>query len=422
MRPDLFTEEKRERFVEAGHWVDRTLLDDVEDAVVAHPDRTAVVDRRGSNTYAELSTAADDLARGLSALGVGPDDVVAHQLPNRREGAVLHLATLRLGAILNPIVTIYRESEVRYMLETLETSVYVVPRTYRDFEYVDMARSLAPDLPALDHVVTVEDDRNRSDEAGDEDDLCTPYDDVVGTETDGVEDVFKPPAPDDLALVQFTSGTTGRPKAAMHTENTLLVSQTGQIDRLGLDEEVVFTPSPIGHLTGVQHGYRLAFTLEGTCVFQQRWDPTTALEWIDSGSCTYMAGATPFVRDLALHEDLDVYDTSSLRTVMTAGAPCQPEVLRQAHENFERLTVCRGWGQTENTLPTVNAPGDPEKSYVRPTADPTTEWKPGSDNRAHGPTRCPAARANSRSGDRFPFSGTTATPTGPRRRSPTTAG
>lgn len=353
MRPDRWSRQKHEQFTESGHWDDRTLLEYVEDAVETSPGRTAVVDNRGSYTYVELSEAATDLVRGLAALGVGRDDVIAHQLPNRNEGAVLHLAALKLGAVVNPIVSIYRGSEVGYMLEKLETTVYVAPRQFKGFDYADMALDLAEDRPYLEHVITVDEDVD--------DPLVTTFEDVreAGAADDAtLEDESLDP--NDLSLVQFTSGTTGRPKAVMHTENTLLSSQNGQIGRLGLDaDDIVFTPSPIGHLTGIQHGYRLAFMLGTTCVFQEQWDPETALAWIEGESCTYMAGATPFVRDMATHDNLPAYDTSSLRRIMTAGAPCPKEVVRQAHENFETVTVCRGWGQTENTLPTVNAPDAP---------------------------------------------------------------
>jgi acyl-CoA synthetase (AMP-forming)/AMP-acid ligase II len=354
MRPSLWSEEKHERFTDAGHWVDHTLLDYVAETADATPDRTALVDRRGRLSYGELRDAVDDLAAGLADLGVGAGDVVAHQLPNRNEGALLHLAALELGAVVNPIVDIYRGSEVRYMLEKLGTSVYVAPRRYREFDYGEMVLDMAPDLPALDHVVLLDD------EGGDSG--ATAFESVLERGREAPAPDAEGMAPDDLSLVQFTSGTTGRPKGGMHTENTLLASQRGQVELLGLDgEDVVFTPSPIGHLTGIQHGYRLALMLGTTCVFQERWAPDRALEWIERESCTYMAGATPFVRDLALHDDLEEYDTTSLRQIMTAGAPCPAEVVRQAHESFENLTVSRGWGQTENTLTTLNPPDAPEE-------------------------------------------------------------
>lgn len=353
MRPYLWSEEKHERFTREGYWVDRTLLKYVQEAETADPERLALVDERGRYTYRELVATADDLARGLADLGIGPGDVIAHQIPNRNEGVLLHLAALRLGAVLNPIVSIYRESEVGYMLEKLGTTAYVAPTSFRGFEHGEMAVDLARNRPDLEHVVTIGGDLDA--------DVGTAFEDLLerGAALDAPLDGTDP---NDLALVQFTSGTTGRPKAAMHTENTLLSSQEGQIELLGHGaDDVIFTPSPIGHLTGIQHGYRLALMLGTTCVFQERWDPETALEWIESESPTYMAGATPFVRDMALHDDLDAYDTSSLRTIMTAGAPCPAEVVRQAHENFENVTVYRGWGQTENTMPTLNPPDTPEE-------------------------------------------------------------
>lgn len=353
MQPYLWTERKHERFTDEGYWVDRTLLDYVDDAAAIAPDRVALVDKRGHYTYGELRTAATDLARGLAELGLGPGNVIAHQLPNRNEGALLHLAALRLGAVINPIVDIYRESEVGYMLDKLGTTAYVAPLRYDGFEYGEMALELATDQPSLEHVITLDGALDASE--------ATTFEAVREAGADATRKLGDGMDPNHLALVQFTSGTTGRPKGGMHTENTLLASQRGQVGLLGLDDEVVFTPSPIGHLTGIQHGYRLALMLGTTCVFQEGWDAETALRWIERESCTYMAGATPFVRDLALSDARDAYDTESLQQIMTAGAPCPEEVVRRAHESFENLTVSRGWGQTENTLVTLNPPDAPQE-------------------------------------------------------------
>ena len=361
MQPPLWSEEKHDRFTAADEWPDETILTYVREAVEATPDRLALVDRRGRLTFAELDAAVDRVARGLKHLGVESGDVIAHQLPNRNEGVILHLAALRIGAVINPIVTIYRRSEVGYMLEKMETTTYVAPAEFRGFDYREMVLDLAADRPSLDHVLLLDADDDHVDDDPDHLENLRRWEDLadLGADSDAAlgDDEL---GPNELGLVQFTSGTTGRPKAVMHIENTLLSSQLGMIDRLGLaEDDVVFTPSPIGHLTGIQHGYRTALMLGATCVFQEKWDADTALEWIERESATYMAGATPFLRDLALHDDLDDYDTSSLRRFLTAGAPCPQEVVRRAHDEFEGLTVCRGWGQTENTMPTLNSPDAP---------------------------------------------------------------
>lgn len=375
MKPALWTEDTHSRFTREGLWEDRTLSNAVRSAVEETPNRVALVDRRNRLTYAELDTKVEQVARGLQAVGIERGDVIAHQLPNRNEGAILHLAALRLGVVINPIITIYRRSEVEYMLEKLGTTMYVAPSEFRGFEYRDMVLDLAADLPALEQVVLLDegDDGNHRETDADGLENLLEWNDIVsmGSESGVRLDENNELGPNELGLVQFTSGTTGNPKGVMHTENTLLASQRGQAERLGLtDDDVIFTPSPIGHLTGIQHGYRFALMLGTNCVFQEQWNPATALEWIEDESCTYMAGATPFVRDLALHDNLDTYETASLRFVMTAGAPCPKEVVKQAHENFENLRVCRGWGQTENTLPTVNAPTEPEQKLE------TTDGKP----------------------------------------------
>ncbi|MFB6069643.1 MAG: AMP-binding protein [Halanaeroarchaeum sp.] len=365
MKPDRWTEDKWRRFTEAGQWPDATILSYLDDAVERTPEKPALVDKRGRYTYAELAETVENLAAGLLDLGIEPEEAIAHQIPNRNEGVILHLAAVRAGIVVNPIVEIYRESEVSYMFEKLGTTAYVAPEEHRGHDYRQMATDLYDDAPDLEFVIVLD-----PEEAPTADHVWS-FEDVLERGREADVSPGDPVPPNEVALIQFTSGTTGRPKAAMHTENTLLAAQLGQIDRLGLtSDEVILTPSPIGHLTGIQHGYRTAIMVGGTAVLQERWDGETALEWIESESCTYMAGATPFVRDLTEHPARDEYDTASLSLIMTAGAPCPREVVRAAHEGFENLTVCRGWGQTENTLPTVNAPDAPEEKLQ------TTDGKP----------------------------------------------
>ena len=152
----------RKRAMKAsGLWPDRTLLDDFDRWVEASPGRVAIVDHNSmtgastSLTYASLSQKVDRIAAGLARLGVGRNDVVSMQLPNWWQFVALHLAALRLGAITNPVMPIFREREMAFMLQMAETKVLVIPREYRGFRYEPMADAIRPDLPALDHVLVI---------------------------------------------------------------------------------------------------------------------------------------------------------------------------------------------------------------------------------------------------------------------------
>ena len=144
-----------------GFWRDETLLHHLDRAVARHPGKTAIVACRsdlGSETrltYAQVDDLSNRVAAGLRARGIGRGDVVSFQLPNWWEFSILHLACLKLGAISNPLMVIFRERELRFMLGLTESKVLVVPASFRGFDYAAMADNLRADLPKLAHVFIV---------------------------------------------------------------------------------------------------------------------------------------------------------------------------------------------------------------------------------------------------------------------------
>ncbi|MGH3319382.1 MAG: AMP-binding protein, partial [Streptosporangiaceae bacterium] len=135
------TEDKLRTYPGHGWWVDRRLVDYLDEAAAASPDKPAIVDRAGPMTYAELRAAADNVAAGLAALGVEPGDVVACQLPNWREVLVLACACGRMGAVYNGIAPIFRERDMAAMVRIGQPKVLVVPDTFRGFSHAAMART-----------------------------------------------------------------------------------------------------------------------------------------------------------------------------------------------------------------------------------------------------------------------------------------
>ena len=110
----------------AGFWVDRQIVDYADDAAAARPDKTAIIDSRGACTFGDLRRLSMRCAGGLLALGIGPGDVVSLQLPNWREWTILHLAATRIGAITNPLVPIFRDRELVFMLGLAETRMLAI--------------------------------------------------------------------------------------------------------------------------------------------------------------------------------------------------------------------------------------------------------------------------------------------------------
>ena len=155
-----------------GLWRGETVDTYVRRALRDCPDKTAIVaygqgepaPRRLS--YRELDGLVDRAARNLARLGAGHGDVVSYQVPNSPEFMILSLACARIGAVANPIMPIFRQRELDFMLNFGQSRVFVVPKMFRGFDYEAMARGMLPDLPHLRQLVVVDGEGDDSGRGG----------------------------------------------------------------------------------------------------------------------------------------------------------------------------------------------------------------------------------------------------------------
>ncbi|MBX6387539.1 MAG: AMP-binding protein [Frankia sp.] len=312
----------------------------------------AVIEGERRLTYAELATAADQVAAGLRARGVRTGDTVLVQLPNWWETVVVCWGTLLAGAVLVPVVPIYRERELGHIVGQTQPAAAFVPEEYRSYRHADALRSvLAAAGPATGGrpggpvVVAV---RGSGDTPGVEalaDWLAGPPRPGPLAGADGEPGA----APADIAVVLYTSGTTSAPKGVLHSHQTLLAETRAMAGaaRLGPADRV-FMASPLSHITGLSYGVLLPADLGCAVVLQSRWDADAAVDLIEEHRATFTVSATPFLRGLT-----DVYARrgrrSSLRVFVCGGADIPPALIRQAGEVLGTRVV-RTYGSTE--LPT----------------------------------------------------------------------
>lgn len=337
----------------AGYWVNRTITDHLDEVAVATPGKTAFLDSRRSVTYAELKHEVDRCALGLLELGVRPGDVVSFQLPNWIEWIVVHFAATRIGAISNPLIPIYREREVGYMVGLAKSKVIVVPQEFRGFDYPAMVDRIRPQWPDLEHVLVVGSSWDTF--------AATPWE----QRRDPAELSSWRPDPNDVTLLIFTSGTTGEPKGVMHTHNTAIAANNPLPARLGItSDSVIHMASTLAHLTGFLYGARLPVQNGATCVLQDVWDARRFVELVANHRITYTSAATPFLHDLLSAPNLGEHDLSSLSRFCCMGAPIPRALVRQAREKLPGLVVLGGWGQSENALVTLGIPDDPDEKVI----------------------------------------------------------
>ncbi|MDD3651867.1 AMP-binding protein [Immundisolibacter sp.] len=348
----------------AGLWRDELLTDLLDALADRHPDRLAVVDHNSMSgvatrlSYLQLQHRVDRMALGLVGLGVQPGDVVAFQLPNWWQFIALHLACLRVGAVSNPLMPIFRERELRFMLDFARARLVVVPRSFRGHDYPAMLAGLRGRLPALEHVLVV---GGEGEDGFERTLLETRWEDDFDRET---EFARRRPDPNDVIQLLYTSGTTGQPKGVMHTSNTLLAGVRAYADGIGLSgADVCFMASPLAHQTGFMYGLMLPVVLGTRVVLQDVWDAARAWDTIQTERVTFSMGATPFLADLTNAPNAPAPADCRLKQFVCAGAPIPRVLVQNATEKFG-LGVIAAWGMSECGVVTMTRPDDaPEKVF-----------------------------------------------------------
>lgn len=334
---------------EQGLWRDETIDVHFRRALNQCPDKLAIITHRHDQsqpiklTYRELDGRVDRIARSLAAMGVGRGDVVTFQLPNRWEFIALSLACVRIGAVANPVMPIFRQHELTFMLNFGESKVFVVPKTFRRFDHEAMARGMMPGLPHLRHLVVVDDD------GADGFDAMLLRDDTPPLTGTGLE-------PDDVFLLMYTSGTTGEPKGVMHTSNTLFANLHAYIETMELTgNDVILGASPMAHLTGFGYLAMIPLILNTTTVLQEIWDAPQALQIAQDDGVTFSMASAPFVADLCMAIENGAAPAARFTKFNCAGAPIPPVLIERAHR-LMGMRVCSAWGMTEIGAVTVTEP------------------------------------------------------------------
>jgi cyclohexanecarboxylate-CoA ligase len=361
MNFDLVTFESRMADIRSrGLWGDRTIESYFDQVLKATPDKMAVVAYRQDRaeprriSYRELDALAQRIALSLTALGVRRQDVVSFQLPNWWEFIGLMLACARIGAVANPLMPILREHELKFMLDLAETKVFIVPKSFRGFDYQAMARELKASLPKLAQVVIVD---------GDDEDS---FERVLLKDRDASElSAIEPLQPDDVLLVMYTSGTVGEPKGVMHTSNTIFAAVRSLIERLGITpEDNVLSASPLSHLTGYAVLATMPLMLGATAVLQDVWEGRRGLEIMTREKVGFSAASTPFLADMCEAVATGTPRAPNFRLFLCAGAPIPPVLIERARSTMG-LTVCSCWGMTEVAAASITEPGRAaEKSSI----------------------------------------------------------
>jgi acyl-coenzyme A synthetase/AMP-(fatty) acid ligase len=327
--------------------------------IAARPTQLALVDREGSLSYRELLASAENASAGLRRLGVARGDIVAAQLPGCLEFLVLHVALAEIGAVLNAIPMTYRARELEYVLRDGHARVVVHSGDVRHAETVAVVEGLRPVLPQLAHVIVVD---------GAERPGTMSWETLVGGAGELHESNATTTANDPFVLL-YTSGTEGPPKGVIHTHDTLLSNAFWLVGELGLEQsDVVLAASPLAHLFAMYLFY-VGLHAGARSVILERFKLAALLELLVRERVTVLGLAPAQLLMLLGVPNLERYDLSALRLVITSGAPCPPGASQEAVTRLG-CQVVNQWGMTEVQAGALTRPADPLQRTLTTTGRP----------------------------------------------------
>lgn len=332
-----------------------------DQAAANYPDNDALIVKHQNIkwTYRELEDQVDICARALFAVGLRKGDRIGIWAPNCAEWTIIQFATAKLGAILVNINPSYRLNELEYALNHSECSSIVIADKFKSSDYTRMLYAIAPELkdsdpgglrsakvPHLRMVVRIHEEpaagmlswcdlQKRSE--------------LVTRET--VNEIQNNLTFDEPINIQYTSGTTGFPKGAALSHHNILnnayfVARTMNFT----DRERVVIPVPlyhcfgmvIGNLACITHGAAMIYPSEG-------FEPEAVLKTVEDERATALYGVpTMFIAELD-HPNFSIYDLSSLRTGIMAGATCPVEVMKKVQTLMHMNEVQIAYGMTETS-------------------------------------------------------------------------
>lgn len=303
------------------------------------PDRPAVFCEGKRVTYAEVSDRVNRLANALGDMGVQKGDMVSILQVNCSQYVEAYFAAAKLGAIFVPLNFRAKSDELGYMLNNCEAKVLLVGE-----RYVDLVNEMRPQLPKAEHFICIES----------KPDGMLNYDEVLASASP--EEVFAEIDDDDVTILMYTAGTTGRPKGVPLTHNSFSLYVLNNVTPVDLEiEETNLLTVPLYHVAGVQ-AVMAAVYGGRTLAMLKQFEVKEWLKTVQEQKANRAMLVPTMLKRVIEDEDFDKYDLSSLKVITYGAAPMPFEVIKKAIDMFPRVMFINAFGQTE-TASTITSLG-----------------------------------------------------------------
>ncbi|MFF7679139.1 long-chain fatty acid--CoA ligase [Actinacidiphila glaucinigra] len=335
-----------------------TLLHAFREVVARVPDRTALAYFDGRVGYRELDELSDGLARYLAARGFARGDRLAIVLQNVPQFAVALLGAWKAGGTVVPVNPMYKERELAHVLEDAGVTALVCS----DRAWDAHIRATAAGSPVRIPLTTSELDLQTRDDERVLPGRRTPPEDADDLLAAAREGTPGPPPPDpgltadDIALISYTSGTSGVPKGAMNTHGNISYNADRQRAHSVLpDGATLFALAPLFHITGMVCQLAAGIVAGSTVALAYRFEPGVVLDALREHRPAYMVGPSTAYMALMARPDATAEDFSSFRLLYSGGAPVPPALVAAFRDRFGHY-LRNGYGLTECTAPCASVP------------------------------------------------------------------
>ena len=312
-------------------------------AALRHDEEALVIDGRRL-TYGALQDQVDAMAQGLRALGIRRGDHVAVCMGNALEWVTFFYAAASIGAVTVPVNTRFKPDELKYCLEQADVKLLFIVDRFLKIDFIAMLRSICPAvdsalpaavLPRLAHVVVLGDDVPHG---------ALGYPDMIALGTTYDDPDLDPVGPDDVLLMQYTSGTTSYPKGVMLTHDNMLRNAAYISARIGLAAgDRYYSARPFYHVAGTTLSLLAALTTGACLLSSSHFDPGSALETLARERCTHTSGNDTMFLMLLNHPDFGKKPLHVGGGWVSAG----PEVSQQIVERMGMRGLCHAYGLSE---------------------------------------------------------------------------
>lgn len=310
-------------------------------------------------TFAQFDADVDRMACGLLDLGVRRGDHVAVWLTNSTEWVLTLLAAARIGAAIIPVNTRYKKDEAAYIIRQSDAKVVVMTDTLWGIDFIGMLHEMAPDLagqdarnlalanfPSLKSVVVVSEKAVAS---------TVSFASLSDTAVDAVRlgDAEDQVSSADMLLICYTSGTTGRPKGAMHNHRVIKqATRVGEALHMGEGTRIL-AHLPFYHVAGMFMCLIPSVALGSTMYIMGHWNARDALDTLSREKISVFGGLATHFLDMMQVADFDSYDLSALDATWAGGSTLPPDIFSRILEKFRIKRLLSTYGMTENTISTT---------------------------------------------------------------------